>query len=229
MNLRQVSVANIPRQPGLAACQTAWRPGATLCHVTQKGTNTTNLLTYITRVAGLLFLALYHALRRESQALALFESALGILGLVVLAAAALPHIAQALISDLSHAPGTTPEEQAPLVFLWQATQGILDAMFVTGLVFLPIGLVCLGVAMLWAPAFGTRFDGMVWCSGLEQRPEAHIASRRSSARSTFRAPTINPRSREPRCARQSTRASCTSSSACPRPIPQVSCSGWWMS
>lgn len=105
------------------------------------------------------FLALYRALRRESLAPALFGSVLGILGLVVLAAEALPHVAQAPISDLYHAPGTTPEEQATLVFLWQATQGILDAMFIVGLVLLPIGLICLGVAMLRAPAFGKGFGG----------------------------------------------------------------------
>jgi len=105
------------------------------------------------------FLALYRALRRESLAPALFGSVLGILGLVVLAAEALPHVAQAPISDLYHAPGTTPEDQATLVFLWQATQSILDAMFIVGLVLLPIGLVCLGVAMLRAPAFGKGFGG----------------------------------------------------------------------
>ncbi len=105
------------------------------------------------------FLALYRVLRRESLAPALFGSVLGILGLVVLAAEALPHVAQAPISDLYHAPGTTPEDQATLVFLWQATQSILDAMFIVGLVLLPIGLVCLGVAMLRAPAFGKGFGG----------------------------------------------------------------------
>ena len=105
------------------------------------------------------FLALYRALRHESLAPALFGSVLGILGLVVLAAEALPHVAQAPISDLYHAPGTTPEDQATLVFLWQATQSILDAMFIVGLVLLPIGLVCLGVAMLRAPAFGKGFGG----------------------------------------------------------------------
>jgi hypothetical protein len=90
----------------------------------------------------------------------LLSSVLGIGGLVVLAAEALPHVAQAPIADLYHAPGTTPEEQATLVFLWQATQGILDAMLVVGLVFLPIGVICLGVAMLRAPAFGTGIGGM---------------------------------------------------------------------
>jgi len=105
------------------------------------------------------FLALYRVLRRESLAPALFGSVLGILGLVVLAAEALPHVAQIPISDLYHAPGASPEDQATLVFLWQATQGILDAMFIVGLVLLPLGVICLGVAMLGAPAFGKGFGG----------------------------------------------------------------------
>ncbi len=105
------------------------------------------------------FLALYRVLRRESLAPALFGSVLGILGLVVLAAEALPPVAQIPISDLYHAPGASPEDQATLVFLWQATQGILDAMFIVGLVLLPLGVICLGVAMLGAPAFGKGFGG----------------------------------------------------------------------
>jgi len=105
------------------------------------------------------FLALYRVLRRESLAPALFGSVLGILGLVVLAAEALPHVAQIPISDLYHAPGASPEDQATLLFLWQATQGILDAMFIVGLVLLPLGVICLGVAMLGAPAFGKGFGG----------------------------------------------------------------------
>jgi hypothetical protein len=106
------------------------------------------------------FLALHHVLRETSLAPALFGSVLGILGLVVLAAEALPHIAQAPISDLYHAPGASAEDQATLVLLWQATQGILDAMFIVGLVLLPIGLIILGVAMLGAPAFGKGFGGV---------------------------------------------------------------------
>ena len=106
------------------------------------------------------FLALYHALRGTSLAPALFGSVLGILGLVVLTAEALPHVAQAPISDLYHAPGATPEDQRTLVLLWQATQGILDAMFIVGLVLLPIGLIALGVAMLGDPVFGKGFGGM---------------------------------------------------------------------
>ena len=97
------------------------------------------------------FLALYRALRGTSLAPALFGSVLGIVGLGVLAAGALPHVAQAPISDLYHAPGATPEDQATLVLLWQATQGIFDALFVAGLLLVPIGLIALGVAMLGDP------------------------------------------------------------------------------
>jgi Domain of unknown function (DUF4386) len=106
------------------------------------------------------FLALYRALREKSLAPALFGSVLGILGLVVLAAGALPHVAQAPISDLYHAPGATPEDQATLVLLWQATQGIFDALLIVGLVLLPIGLIALGVAMLGASAFGKGVGGV---------------------------------------------------------------------
>jgi hypothetical protein len=103
------------------------------------------------------FLALYRALREKGLAPALFGSVLGIVGLAVLAAGALPHIATAPISDLYHAPGATPEDQAALVLMWQATQGIFDALLITGLVILPIGLIALGVAMFRAPDFGRRF------------------------------------------------------------------------
>src|SRR5215203_2908137 len=106
------------------------------------------------------FLALYRALRETSLAPALFGSVLGIVGLGVLAAGALPHVATAPISDLYHAPGATPQDQAALVLLWQATQGIFDALFGVGLLLVPIGFVALGVAMLGAPAFGRGFGGV---------------------------------------------------------------------
>ena len=106
------------------------------------------------------FLALYRALRGTSLAPALFGSALGIMGLGVLAAGALPQVARTPISDLYHAPGATPEDQATLVLLWQATQGIFDALLVVGLLLLPVGVTALGVAMLGAPAFGQGFGWM---------------------------------------------------------------------
>lgn len=103
------------------------------------------------------FLALYRALRWTRPAGALFGSVLGIVGLVVLAVGALPHAATVAISDLYHAPGATPEAQATLVLVWHATQGIFNAMLVTGLVVLPPGVVALGVAMLGAPGFGKGY------------------------------------------------------------------------
>lgn len=103
------------------------------------------------------FLALYRALRETSLAPALFGSALSILGLVVLAADSLHHIWQTPISDLYHAPGATPVDQATLVLLWQATHGIFNALLITGLLLLPIGVTALGVAMFKAPAFGKGF------------------------------------------------------------------------
>jgi hypothetical protein len=107
-----------------------------------------------------LFLALYRALRGASLAPALFGSVLGILGLGVFAAGALVHVAQAPLSDLYHAPGATPGDQATLALLWQATWGIFDAMLYVGFFVVPVGLISLGVAMLGAPTFGKGFGGL---------------------------------------------------------------------
>lgn len=112
------------------------------------------------------FLALYRALRGTSLAPALFGSALGILGLVMLVAGALPHVATDPISDLYHAPGATAGDQATLDFLWQATMGILEMLLVTGLVILPTGLIALGVAMFGATDFGKGFGGVSVALGL---------------------------------------------------------------
>jgi Domain of unknown function (DUF4386) len=106
------------------------------------------------------FLALYVALRGTSLAPALFGSVLGILGLVVVAAGALPHVAHVTISNLFQAPGATTQDQATLVLMWQATAAIFNALLVVGLVLLPIGLIALGVAMLRSRAFGKVFGGV---------------------------------------------------------------------
>jgi hypothetical protein len=103
------------------------------------------------------FLALYRALRETSLAPALFGSVIGIVGLGVLAAGALPHVASVPISELYHAPGATPEDRATLVLLWQATEGIFDALFGVGLLLVPMGFAAVGVAMLGSPAFGKGF------------------------------------------------------------------------
>jgi hypothetical protein len=44
--------------------------------------------------------------------------------------------------------------------MWQATQGIFDALFIVGMVLLPTGLIALGVAMHGAPAFGKGVGGV---------------------------------------------------------------------
>jgi hypothetical protein len=107
-----------------------------------------------------LFLALYRALRRTSLAPALFGSVVGILGLASMVVSTTPHIAHAPLSDLYHAPGATPGDQATLALLWQATWGIFNAMLYVGFFVVPIGLVILGVGMLGAPAFGKGFGGV---------------------------------------------------------------------
>jgi hypothetical protein len=109
----------------------------------------------------LLILALYRALRETSLAPAFFGGVLGILGLATLAAGALPHVATAPLSDLYHAPGATPADQATLALMWQATWGMFDALLAAGFIVLLIGLTALGVAMLGTPAFGKGFG---WAS-----------------------------------------------------------------
>ncbi len=104
-----------------------------------------------------LFLALYRALRKTSLAPALFGSVLGILGLVVMMVGAIPHIAHASLSDLYHAPGAAPVDQATLALLWQATWGIFDAMLYVGFFVVPVGLIILGVGMFGSPTFGKGF------------------------------------------------------------------------
>ena len=102
-------------------------------------------------------LALYRALRGTSLAPALFGSAIGLLGLAMLAVGALPHAVNLPLSNLYHAPGATPEDQAMLAMVWQGTQGILNGQLVTGLVVVPFGLVALGMAMLRTPSFGKAY------------------------------------------------------------------------
>ena len=107
------------------------------------------------------FLALFVALRRTGLAPALFGSGLGITGLAVLLAGALPHVATVPLSDLYHSPGATAADQAAIALMWQATWGIFDALLFAGLAIVAVGVTALGVAMLGAPAFG---KGVGWLS-----------------------------------------------------------------
>jgi hypothetical protein len=101
-----------------------------------------------------LYLALHRRLERARPAPALFGSAISILGLGVLAAGAIPHVVTSRLSDLYHAPGATPSDQAALVLVWQATQGLFDALLLAGLLAMAIGIILLGRAMPADPAFG---------------------------------------------------------------------------
>lgn len=107
-----------------------------------------------------LFLALHQALRGASPAPALFGSGLGLLGIASLAVGALPNVALSEISDLYHAPGATPADQANLVLMWRAIQGIFNETDTVGITLMAIGFIVLGVAMLRAPAFGRGFGGV---------------------------------------------------------------------
>jgi hypothetical protein len=100
-----------------------------------------------------LLLALYRALRQERLAPALFGSVLGIVGLVILAAGALPHVATLAVSDLLHAPGTTLADQTALE-LWKASYAVFDALLIAGVAIAAIGVICLGAAMIKSPRFG---------------------------------------------------------------------------
>ena len=100
-----------------------------------------------------LIIALYRALRGTSPGLALFGSVLCILGLAVLFIESSTQVAFDPISNLYHAPGTTPAEQATLALVWQATQGMFNQFDTAAILLLPTGIMVLGVAMLRAPAF----------------------------------------------------------------------------
>jgi hypothetical protein len=100
-----------------------------------------------------LFLALYRALRQERLAPALFGSVLGIVGLVIVAAGALPHIMTLAVSDLLHSPASPMGDQAAQQ-LWKATYAVFDSLLIVGLILATIGVVCLGAAMIRNPRFG---------------------------------------------------------------------------
>jgi hypothetical protein len=100
------------------------------------------------------YLAMYRRLEETRPAPALLGSALGTLGLGVLATGAIPHAATSRLSDLYHAAGTTAEDQATLVLVWQGIQGIFDALLLAGLLVTATGIVLLGLAMHADPAFG---------------------------------------------------------------------------
>ncbi len=121
----------------------------------------TILMMTIAFLSIALVLALYRALRGSNMAFALLGSVLGVIGYIVTALGdASTFFAFAPISDLNQAPAATPEAQATVGLLWQATQGITITFFFVGSLFTMMCFIVLGVAMLRAPAFGRRFGGV---------------------------------------------------------------------
>jgi hypothetical protein len=101
-----------------------------------------------------LFLSIYRALRTTALAPAIFGTGMSFLGLAVLAVESEPNVAMASISAQYHAAGATAAQQANAVQLWQATQGMFNEFDTCAYIFLSIGFILLGVAMLRSPAVG---------------------------------------------------------------------------
>jgi hypothetical protein len=121
----------------------------------------TILMMTIAFLSIALVLAMYRALRGTNLGFALFGSVLGVIGYIATALGdASTFFAFAPISDLYQAPAATPETQATIVLLWQATQGITHTFFFVGSLFMTMCFIVLGVAMLRAPDFGRRFGGV---------------------------------------------------------------------
>ena len=101
--------------------------------------------------------ALFVALCKTNLALAIFGCVTMGLGLFILAAGAIPHTMTDPISDLYHASGASPATQATSVIAWQAIQGIVDTLVITGLALAPFGMGFLGFAMLGHPLYRPWF------------------------------------------------------------------------
>lgn len=101
-------------------------------------------------------LVLHRLLRRSHLAASTFGAAIAELGLVIMAASSLLHVATSPLADLYTAPGTSPEDLRSIEYAWHAGQSVFDTMLATGVLLVPIGIVLLGIAMMRSPFFGSR-------------------------------------------------------------------------
>ena len=106
-----------------------------------------------------LFLALFWAIKKTSLAPALFGSALGIVGLISMAISATPHVAHFSLSELYQSPGVSPEAQATLGLMWEATWGLFNAPLYVGFLVGMIGFTLVGIGMFGSQKFG---KGLSW-------------------------------------------------------------------
>ncbi len=98
---------------------------------------------------------LFVVLRADSPATALAAMVMSVLGLAILAAGAIPHTAETVISDLYNAPDTAAELMPVLIVAWEVSLGWVDTFVVTGVVLTPVGLLLYGIAMLRSSDFGS--------------------------------------------------------------------------
>jgi len=127
----------------------------------------TILMMTIAFLSIALVLALYRALRATNLTFALFGGVLGIIGYIVTALGdASTFFAFAPISDLNQTAAATPETQAIVILLWQATQGITHTFFFVGSLSMTLCFIVLGVAMLSTSAFGRLFGAASMVLGL---------------------------------------------------------------
>jgi len=132
-----------------------------------------------------LALGLYKALRGASPGPAVFGTVLYVLGLGVTFIEDTTQFAFDPISNLYHAPGATPADQATLALLWQATQGMFNEFDVAATLLLSTGLIVLGVAMIMTPRFAKVFGGLSIAFGLAQIIGISLFSTNSVAYAPF--------------------------------------------
>ena len=132
-----------------------------------------------------LALGLYRALRGPSPGPAVFGTVLYVLGLGVTFIEDTTQFAFDPISNLYHAPGATPADQATLAFIWQATQGMFNEFDVAATILLSTGLIIFGVAMFSTPTLGRVFGGLSIVIGVAQIVAINIVSTNSAAYAPF--------------------------------------------
>jgi len=132
-----------------------------------------------------LALGLYRALRGTSPGPAVFGTVLYVLGLGVTFIEDTTQFAFDPISNLYHAPGATPADQATLALIWQATQGMFNEFDVAATILLSTGLIILGVAMFRTPSFGRVFGGLSIVIGAAQIVAVNLVSTNSAAYAPF--------------------------------------------
>jgi len=100
------------------------------------------------------FAALGHRLMSAPMATGLFAAVLGIVGLTIMAAGALPHVATGPIADLYVAGDGGEAERATLALIFRASWWVADMMLFAGLAILPFALALAALAMPRDAGFG---------------------------------------------------------------------------